>query len=172
MWVRFPVVYAALATLVGSGIVLAEGQGVHPRRRFPNYTGYAVERAIDGARLRLADRECQQVLTDFQDAFGNSLLANLTAKRRSPVEYLDELWFVDASDARPCRGDGALVAYTSPGLRIIYVCAARFVHPLFRLKDRLAELLIIHEFLHSLGLGENPPTSDQITKQVTRRCGR
>ena len=112
------------------------------------------------------------MLTDFQDASGNSLLANLAALRRSPVEHLDGLWFVDASDARPCRRDDALVAYTTPGFRIIYVCAARFGHPLFRLSDRHAELLIIHEFLHSLGLGENPPTSDQITKQVARRCGR
>ena len=172
MWARFPVVYAAVATLVGSGIVLAEEQSLHRRLRFPNSTRHAVERAIHGARLRLGDWQCQQVLTDFQDVSGNSLLANLTAMRRSPVEYLDELWFVDASDAKPCRGDGTLVAYTSPGRRIIYVCAARFAHPLFRLTDRLAELLIIHEFLHSLGLGENPPTSDQITKQVARRCGR
>ncbi len=87
------------------------------------------------------------------------------------AEYLHEMWFLDASDATPCRRDEALVAYTSPGLRVIYVCGARFVS-LFRLTDRLAELLIIHEFLHSLGLGENPPTSDQITRQVVRRCGR
>ena len=172
MSARFPVVFAAVATFLGTGIVLANGEGVRPRLRFPNHTRYPVERAIDGAKLRLADRECQQVLTDFQDAAGNSLLANLIAKQRSPVEYIDEMWFLDASDARPCRDNGALVAYTSPGLRVIYVCAARFVQPLFRLSDRLAELLIIHEFLHSLGLGENPPTSDQITKQVARRCGR
>ena len=33
-----------------------------------------------------------------------------------------------------------------------------------------AEDLIIHELLHSLGLGENPPTSSQISSQVMRRC--
>jgi hypothetical protein len=131
-----------------------------------------VERAIDGAKRRLADPECQQVLTDFHDLAGNTLLANLIAKKRGPAEYLDELWFVDASDAGPCRQDQALVAYTSPGSRVIYVCGWRFVHPLFRLKDGLAEVLIIHEFLHSLGLGENPPSSHQITKQVARRCDR
>jgi hypothetical protein len=31
--------------------------------------------------------------------------------------------------------------------------------------------MIIHEILHSLGLGENPPSSDEITKQVAARCG-
>ena len=33
-----------------------------------------------------------------------------------------------------------------------------------------AEIIIIHEFLHSLGLGENPPSSAEITKQVQTRC--
>ncbi|MGH9253012.1 MAG: hypothetical protein ACRD3C_00415 [Vicinamibacterales bacterium] len=31
--------------------------------------------------------------------------------------------------------------------------------------------LVIHEFLHALGLGENPPTSDEITERVTAKCG-
>ena len=31
--------------------------------------------------------------------------------------------------------------------------------------------MIIHEILHSLGLSENPPSSDEITKQVLMRCG-
>ena len=68
---------------------------------------------------------------------------------------------------RPCQRGDLLVAYTSPGQRVVYVCGSKFVHPLFRLDQRLAELLIIHELLHSLGLGENPPTPGQITKQVT-----
>jgi hypothetical protein len=34
-----------------------------------------------------------------------------------------------------------------------------------------AEIIVIHEFLHALGLGENPPTSDEITERVTARCG-
>ena len=33
------------------------------------------------------------------------------------------------------------------------------------------EILLIHELLHSLGLGENPPTSAQITNTVMARCG-
>jgi hypothetical protein len=33
------------------------------------------------------------------------------------------------------------------------------------------ELVLIHELLHSLGLGENPPSSAEITRQVTKRCG-
>jgi hypothetical protein len=30
---------------------------------------------------------------------------------------------------------------------------------------------VIHEVLHSLGLGENPPSSDHITERVRARCG-
>jgi len=38
-------------------------------------------------------------------------------------------------------------------------------------KPFYAEAVIIHETLHSLGLGENPPTSDEITWRVFSRCG-
>jgi len=31
--------------------------------------------------------------------------------------------------------------------------------------------VVIHEMLHALGLGENPPTSEEITRQVVKRCG-
>jgi len=34
----------------------------------------------------------------------------------------------------------------------------------------LSEFMVIHEMLHTLGLGENPPSSFEITEQVMRRC--
>jgi hypothetical protein len=34
-----------------------------------------------------------------------------------------------------------------------------------------SEILIIHEVLHTLGLGENPPPSADITARVMARCG-
>ena len=34
----------------------------------------------------------------------------------------------------------------------------------------LTEAFIIHETLHSLGLGENPPASGEITSRVMKRC--
>lgn len=172
MWTRFLSVSAAV-TLLGSEPILAGAEGPHPRLRFPKTdVRFLVDRAIDGAKQRLADPQCQQVFTDFQDQNGSSLLANLIASGKGPAEYLDEMWFIDASDAPPCRRGNLLVAYTSPGHRVVYVCGSVFVHPVFRLDQRIAELLIIHELLHSLGLGENPPKSDQITKQVARRCNR
>ena len=32
------------------------------------------------------------------------------------------------------------------------------------------EIIVIHEFLHALGLGESPPSSQAITEQVAVRC--
>jgi hypothetical protein len=34
----------------------------------------------------------------------------------------------------------------------------------------MAEAVIIHEMLHTLGLGENPPSSTEITFRVLNRC--
>jgi hypothetical protein len=34
------------------------------------------------------------------------------------------------------------------------------------------QMVVIHEVLHTLGLGENPPSSDQITRRVDLRCRR
>jgi hypothetical protein len=34
----------------------------------------------------------------------------------------------------------------------------------------MAEVYVIHEMLHTLGHGENPPTSHEITQKVVRRC--
>ena len=33
-----------------------------------------------------------------------------------------------------------------------------------------SEVVIIHELLHALGLGENPPTESGITHQIFARC--
>jgi hypothetical protein len=34
----------------------------------------------------------------------------------------------------------------------------------------MAEVYVIHEMLHTLGLGENPPSSQEITQAVVKRC--
>ena len=173
MGARFPVVLAAVATLLGSGTLVVEAEGPHERLRFPtNHGRFVVERAIEGARQRLADPECQQVFTDFEDRNGNSLLANLIATGKSAAGYLDLIWFIDASNASALPSQrtagGLYVTRTSRRLRLRVDLRA----PVFPAESGVAEFLIIHEMLHSLGLGENPPTSDQITKQVARRCKR
>jgi hypothetical protein len=129
-----------------------------------------VSRAIAGAAERLADAECQQVLTDFDDRPGHSLRARMREIDRTPATFLQDLLFVDASDESICLG-GNVAAYTTPGSRTIFVCGTRFADSTSSLQGDWGIVIVIHEMLHALGLGENPPTSARITTQVNRRCG-
>ena len=75
--------------------------------------------------------------------------------------------FMDGGRDPVCR-TGRAVLTTSPGSRVIRVCTG-FAR--FQLQHAsLSACLIIHESLHALGLGENPPTSNEITHRVERRC--
>ena len=78
------------------------------------------------------------------------------------------LEFHDGSDRHPCSASG-VAAFTTPGSRSVWVCTQRFVVADYTYPG-LAEYLIIHEALHSLGLEENPPSSEQITRRVAARC--
>jgi len=81
---------------------------------------------------------------------------------------LAELFYVDADDTFQCRRNGGVAAFTVPGSRVVHVCAKRFGH--FVPNTNNEEIVLIHELLHTLGLGENPPTSSHITKAVQNRC--
>jgi hypothetical protein len=97
---------------------------------------------------------------------GQKLLTKLQASGRSPAHTLTALRFFDDGAAPQCQ-DGAVTAFTHPGSQVIRVCGRQFT-------DRgrtAAEIIVIHEFLHALGLGENPPTSRDITERVAARCG-
>jgi hypothetical protein len=61
------------------------------------------------------------------------------------------------------------MAVTAPGSRVVYVCGRRFAEAQSRSATR-AELVVLHEALHTLGLGENPPDSLEITRRVGQRC--
>ena len=128
-----------------------------------------VNDSINGAVRRLARPACQQLFTDFTDSDGRALSETLTTWGKSPADALLALYFVDGGESPQCR-DETTAAYTRPRSRVIYVCGARFAE-LFARKTTGGEVLLIHEFLHVLGLGENPPTSAQITSAVYTRCG-
>jgi len=139
-------------------------------RRLGALTGWdasAVDRAREGAAQKLQRPECQKLLTDFTDAEGRTLRQNLAKWRMSPAEYLEIIPFVDGSREKLCRSAKiALVA--TPDVRRVVVCPA---FASFQLREpRMAESMVIHEILHTLGLGENPPTSIEITQRVESRC--
>jgi hypothetical protein len=129
----------------------------------------AVRAARRGALDRLSSPNCREVLSDFQDAAGRTLRENLAAVVPTADEYLGLVFFYDGEGASQCRNTGVL-AFTAPGSRVVHVC------PQFasaqRRDRRLAEVIVIHEVLHSLGLGENPPTSRDINARIVARCGR
>jgi hypothetical protein len=124
--------------------------------------------AVESARHKLAKLGCQQILDDFGDALGHSLRDNLDVLGLGPVEYLALIDYRDGDDlpSGRCRSSGA-AAVTHPLDRMVYLCGDNFraQSPGTRANT------LIHEMLHSLGLGENPPSSAEINGQVRKRCG-
>ena len=77
--------------------------------------------------------------------------------------------FTDGLTRGTCQGEQ--YAYTTPGNRVVFVCVSRFTTG-WRNNPAYAEASLIHEVLHTLGLGENPPSSSEITDRVRNACGR
>jgi hypothetical protein len=84
-----------------------------------------------------------------------------------PDEYLAQLALLDGVGHLLCEARQSQLITTQGGKRV-FVCKA-FLQTVRNQRDH-AEIYMIHEMLHTLGLGENPPTSQQITQQVKRRC--
>jgi len=127
----------------------------------------AAEIAREGAIVRLRDPECRRLLADFSDASGHTLAQNLAAFGVSADQYLERLPLLDGSEHGLCACQQSQLL-TTPGVRRILVCRS-FLETVFR-RRVMAEVYLIHEMLHTLGLGENPPSSHDITQRVIRRC--
>jgi hypothetical protein len=129
-----------------------------------------------GAARRLEGAECQKVLSDFTDPEGRTLLANLEPWERTPSANLRQaITFLDGSTLEHCRRKNVLLV-TSRGQLSVFVCPAGGSTPgsgfarIQMQNQTLAEAMVIHEMLHTLGLGENPPTTLEITDRVLARC--
>jgi len=175
---QLPVLFLLTASIAGADAPAFLPDRLGPpaqstHRRFiirPGLEQITIRRAIDGARARLGRATCEAVLDDFVDHDGRGLRDRLLAMERTAQQYLDEIWFLDGTGFPIC--DSAYTAaFTSPGSRVVYVCSARFRSAGDTLCGPGGEIIVIHEFLHSLGLGENPPSSGRITQQIWRRCG-
>lgn len=132
-------------------------------------TSRALDRAVSGAARRLGEERCQRLLGDFQDLRGRPLQARLAELGLAPADYLGFVVFAEGDGTAGClRSD--VLAVTRPGSRVVQVC-----HPQFWRAQagdpELAEAIILHETLHTLGLGEDPPSPQAITAQVLARCG-
>jgi hypothetical protein len=162
-----------LALLVKVEEVLAvDGSDAVPRMSVPRSEALpgTVVRAVQEAALRLSSPACREIFSDFRDARGSTLQENLDVLGVSGAAYLQWTLFYDGTGKPICERRNIL-AGTAPGSRAIFVCVAQF-SLLAQHEPGLAAALVIHEELHSLGLGENPPDSKAITTQVIARCGK
>jgi hypothetical protein len=133
--------------------------------------GPLVQRTVARAAARLEEPGCALVLGDFTDLrSGLPLSATLASSGRTTSSFFRSLRFVDADQMVQCRRRPAW-AWVPVGGDVVFVCRSRF-EALVRKDEWLAGDVLVHESLHSLGLGENPPSSEEITMGVVRRCGR
>jgi hypothetical protein len=162
--------------LLGLGAVRSEARGARPAGQdeiFQVRLGqgrdvFLVGQAVRGADRRLADSRCQAVFADFTDPSGRTLQQILDEQGQTGQGRLRLLMFYDGAQLAGCRAPGVL-AFTQPGSSVVYVCSTWF-REAFELNPARVEAVIIHESLHSLGLGENPPASHEITARVLSRC--
>ncbi len=161
-------VLAACVISLGAARVEATARAAADRVRIdPPHYG-AVDRALKGARHRLARPGCQRIFSDFHDAAGRPLHEELERLGATGEGFLGDLFFYEGSPGGRCA-NGVTLAYTYPTSRVVFVCPTEFARAA-RHDPFLTEAALIHESLHSLGLGENPPSSASITARVMARC--
>jgi hypothetical protein len=164
----------ALAPLAMSLLTLTSASGADVarpafRHRLPSDEAVRLEPAFASAAQRLTEPGCGRLLEDFADARGRSLESRIDELGLDRASYPSLVVFVDGRNAQACQR-GNVLAVTNPGGRVVAVCPAFF--RTLREDRRLAEDILIHEMLHTLGLGENPPSSLEINRRVFERCGR
>ena len=124
--------------------------------------------ALESASARFADADCRKIFTDFEDGDGRSLADRLSAVAVDIHVYLTMVKFIDDTRHRVCVT--GVLAFTEPGSRVVRVCSNELTRINAQQPDYVVASLI-HEILHTLGLGENPPSASEITARVLARCG-
>jgi hypothetical protein len=134
----------------------------------PGAQHIALRRAVLGARQRLDRLECQQVFSEFKDTSGRTLQERLDSQGLTASGYLGLIVFADGARLRHCH-DPNTFAVTEPGSRVVHVCGRQFA--LVDANNPIqTEAFLIHEELHSLGLGENQTSPKEITARVLALC--
>jgi hypothetical protein len=145
----------------------AEEETSARRGALSRFNETTVRSAVELALAKLALPGCSEIYGDFKLPNGSTPRGELVRLGIGPEEFLRRLLFVDGSRDRLCR-TGRAVLTATPGSRVIRVCPG-FAG--FQLRDpNLSASLIIHESLHALGLGEDPPSGRDITQRIERRC--
>jgi hypothetical protein len=98
---------------------------------------------------------------------GRTIRARLDLLGETPGHYLTRVTFREAVDHR-CH-DPTRLAFTFVGSLEVFICGTQFWRK-YQEDSRYVEALIIHEMMHTLGLGENPPSPDEINARVRKCC--
>jgi hypothetical protein len=132
------------------------------------FTGDAARAALLGASKRLAKASCESVLSEFHNEHDLPLTAKLQELGASLQAYMRLIVFLDGTGTPQC-GRRGILAFTSRNSRVVYLCGRDFARAARR-DPRETQITIIHELLHTLGLGENPPSPRSISFRVLQRC--
>ncbi len=132
------------------------------------YTRDAATRALEGASRWLARPKCQTLFLEFKDERNLPLTARLGELDTDPEGYLRMVLFLDGAQSATCGRHGVL-AFTAQGSRVVYLCGRDFERA-SRRDVAEVQATVIHELLHSLGLGENPPPARAITHRIQQLC--
>jgi hypothetical protein len=167
----------AVFLLAGARVACGENTGT-PVTIQPMTVSFFIDRklpramrpSLDEAFRRMSDSRCQEILTDFRDPNGRTLELNLAATGQGLPAYLGWVIFYDGRTTPPCE-DPRTLAWTNPGSRAVLVCWDQFAVNQ-RTNFGYTANTIIHETLHTLGLGETPPDPREITARVAQRCGK
>lgn len=130
--------------------------------------GVEVRAAVLRAWTLLDDPRCREIFAEFRDASDRPLQRRLDELGETGRSYLARIEYSDGSEMEECRIPATLAA-TVPGRGAVIVCASKF-RTLVRRDFHGLAVVILHEELHALGLGENPPSSLEISRRVAERC--
>jgi hypothetical protein len=164
-----------VATFGAPGPVRAASKSTDWRKPLSAYESAAAERAKAGAAQRLESLACQKLLADFRDRDGVPLAEKLAAWQMSAADYVRQLPFFDGASVPLC-GKERVRLVAVPGAHQVYVCPGgpgrlnSHFSAVQAETPALADAMVIHEMLHTLGLGENPPSTFEITERVRQRC--
>ena len=129
--------------------------------------------AVAGAARRLAAPRCQSIYADFRDTKGRPLYEKLMEQGETGQRYLARLHFYDGSRHPGCKPPASSPSRI-PATGRVFICGPRF-RQAWMARPRSVEITVIHEALHTLGLGEHPPTSQEylgpcgVAVRMTRR---
>jgi hypothetical protein len=147
---------------------LLVGRDAWPRLHIPDPDARLASRlALEQARELLAKPRCRRVFTQFADREGHTLADRLDTLGVDAQTYFTMIVFIDDTRNRACI-TGA-IAFTAPGSRVVHLCVDELRRTWQENPTHLVAAFI-HELLHSLGLGENPPSPQEITRRVLHQC--